>query len=826
MVKADGYGHGADDCAARGARGRRRPGSRSRPPREAERARPPLPERAAADDGRADREPSSTSRSPPAPRSPSGARASARCVARPRPRARRPAARSTSSTTAAWAGSASRDPGAVLALARACAERPRPRAGRRLDPLRDRRRAGLGLLRRAARALRARSPRAVRAEHPGVIVHAANSAAVLREPALPLRHGPLRGRGLRPRPVPGATPPSAASSRRCSLRSYVADVKRFAAGRQRRLRADLAGAEPTTWVGVLPIGYGDGVRRGLSNNAEVLVGGRRYPLVGTVSMDNVTIDLGPETDVEPGDEAVLIGAQGEERILAEEVAARLGTINYEVTCGISPRVPRVRLRRERRRAAARAAPAVARRRARRSADAADAWIVGGAVRDAALGARGRRPRPRRRRRPRRGGARRSPRRRRARLRALGRVRDLAGRRPRRRLAGRRRPRCAARRSRPTSAQRDFTVGAVAVPLAGRRADRPATAGSPTSSARVLRAVGERSFADDPLRLLRAARLAAELGLEIEPATVALGPRRGRARRRAGGRAPARRAAPAGRRPRPAARARAARRARDHRRSSCPSSRRCAGSSRTPTTTSTSTATRWRCSSDCSRSRPTSSASPASAPAEVRGAARRAARRRDDPRRRAALRRRSSTTSASRRPGGERGGFVTFIGHDRDGARDRRRRSARGCGRAGALTAHLQALTLHHLRLGFLVHEAPLPPRRVHEYLRATEPVAADVTLLTVADRLSARGSGPIASEEMVEAHLELAREMLAAALDWRRDGPAARRCCAATSSPPSWGSSRAPSSASCSPSSRRRSTRARSTDARARPLALARRQRG
>jgi alanine racemase len=91
---------------------------------------------------------------------------------------------------------------------------------------------------------------------------------------------------------------------------------------------------------VVPIGYGDGVRRALSNNSEVLVGGRRYPLVGTVSMDNLTIDLGLDTDVEAGAEAVLIGAQGDERILAEEVAARLETINYEVTCAISPRVPR------------------------------------------------------------------------------------------------------------------------------------------------------------------------------------------------------------------------------------------------------------------------------------------------------------------------------------------------------------------------------------------------------------------------------------------------------------------------------------------------------
>jgi poly(A) polymerase len=121
---------------------------------------------------------------------------------------------------------------------------------------------------------------------------------------------------------------------------------------------------------------------------------------------------------------------------------------------------------------------------------------------------------------------------------------------------------------------------------------------------------------------------------------------------------------------------------------------------------------------------------------------------------------------------ERGDYVTFIGHDRDGAEI----VGDLCARLHAsrrLTRHLRALTLHHLRLGFLVHEAPLPPRRIHEYLRATEPVAADVTLLTVADRLSARGSGPFATEEAIEAHLGLARQMLAAALDWRRDGPPA-----------------------------------------------------
>ena len=96
-------------------------------------------------------------------------------------------------------------------------------------------------------------------------------------------------------------------------------------------------------VGVLPIGYGDGWRRGLSNNADVLVAGRRYPVVGTVSMDNITVDLGSSADVERlrGERAILIGSQGSERITAEEVAKRLSTINYEVTCALTPRVSRV-----------------------------------------------------------------------------------------------------------------------------------------------------------------------------------------------------------------------------------------------------------------------------------------------------------------------------------------------------------------------------------------------------------------------------------------------------------------------------------------------------
>jgi alanine racemase len=179
---------------------------------------------------------------------------------------------------------------------------------------------------------------AVHAEHPRVTLHAANSAAVFRSSR---SHFDMARCGVA---IYGLDPfqldPSAHGlAPVMSLRSYVAAVKRFPAGHSagygRRWRAP-----EDTWVGVVPLGYGDGVRRALTNNCDVLVGGRRCPVVGTVSMDNLTVDLGPATEVEPGAEAVLIGRQGSEEIRAEEVAARLETINYEVTTAILPRVPR------------------------------------------------------------------------------------------------------------------------------------------------------------------------------------------------------------------------------------------------------------------------------------------------------------------------------------------------------------------------------------------------------------------------------------------------------------------------------------------------------
>ena len=93
-------------------------------------------------------------------------------------------------------------------------------------------------------------------------------------------------------------------------------------------------------VATVPMGYADGYRRGLSARAEVLIGGRRHRVAGTVTMDQITVDCGDQ-DVRPGDEVVLLGAQGEERITAGELASLLDTIEYEVACGLGPRVLRV-----------------------------------------------------------------------------------------------------------------------------------------------------------------------------------------------------------------------------------------------------------------------------------------------------------------------------------------------------------------------------------------------------------------------------------------------------------------------------------------------------
>jgi len=181
----------------------------------------------------------------------------------------------------------------------------------------------------------------LKADHPDVIVHAANSAAMLREAGAQfdmVRCG-IAIYGMDPF---GRDPATRGLEPALMLSSYVAEVKPCAVGESAGYGRQFV-AERDTFIGLLPIGYGDGWRRNLSNNADVLIGGHRRPLVGTVSMDSITVDIGPDEQALAlrGERAILIGFQGSERITAEEVARRLETINYEITCGLTPRVQRV-----------------------------------------------------------------------------------------------------------------------------------------------------------------------------------------------------------------------------------------------------------------------------------------------------------------------------------------------------------------------------------------------------------------------------------------------------------------------------------------------------
>jgi alanine racemase len=177
--------------------------------------------------------------------------------------------------------------------------------------------------------------------------HAANSAGAIAYPAsrFDLARVGIALYGEPPSPFVGAALAAATGGRALqpvlSLRARVVALRRFEAGerpsygRRRPLPA-------SSWVATVPIGYADGVvRRLFESGGEVLIGGRRRPLAGVVTMDQTVVDCGPEGDVSVGDEVVLIGRQGDQSITAAEWAERLGTVAYEVLTGIGPRVPRV-----------------------------------------------------------------------------------------------------------------------------------------------------------------------------------------------------------------------------------------------------------------------------------------------------------------------------------------------------------------------------------------------------------------------------------------------------------------------------------------------------
>ena len=166
------------------------------------------------------------------------------------------------------------------------------------------------------------------------LVHAANSAAVLTYPEswyTMVRPG-LAIYGLLRNELAALEPAM-------SLKCRVAQVRPVPAGRGISYGWTYRTGKNTN-IAVLPVGYADGFSRLLSNKAKVLIRGKAYPIVGKITMDYCMADVGDDP-IQEGDEAVLIGRQGEQAITAGDLAAALGTISYEVVCMIGPRVPRI-----------------------------------------------------------------------------------------------------------------------------------------------------------------------------------------------------------------------------------------------------------------------------------------------------------------------------------------------------------------------------------------------------------------------------------------------------------------------------------------------------
>ena len=171
------------------------------------------------------------------------------------------------------------------------------------------------------------------------VVHCANSAALLRLPETcfnMVRLG-LAMYGLQPSahvPLPAGFRPA------LTWKTSIAQVKRLPPGSFISYGNTYQTSDEET-VAVIPVGYADGFRRAPTRWQAVLVRGQRAPIVGQICMDQTIISVGHIPNVRVGDEAVLIGRQGDDEIRAEEVAEWLGTINYEVVSEILARVPRV-----------------------------------------------------------------------------------------------------------------------------------------------------------------------------------------------------------------------------------------------------------------------------------------------------------------------------------------------------------------------------------------------------------------------------------------------------------------------------------------------------
>jgi len=167
------------------------------------------------------------------------------------------------------------------------------------------------------------------------IVHAANSGALVfhEDSYLDMIRPGIFLYGY----LPSGAPAGLSAEPLMEFRSKVVLVKKLKAGESASY-GNTWTANEDTFIGVIPGGYADGIRRGLSNNHSVLIRGKACPLVGRICMDQFMVNLGPETEVRRWDEAVIFGPGF---ITAGDIAEKLATIPYEITCGINKRVPRV-----------------------------------------------------------------------------------------------------------------------------------------------------------------------------------------------------------------------------------------------------------------------------------------------------------------------------------------------------------------------------------------------------------------------------------------------------------------------------------------------------
>lgn len=236
-------------------------------------------------------------------------------------------------------------PGAALSVARAVASEPRLLLEGLFTHLAVADEPGHGFTRLQVERL-GEVERALAAE--GIVpsvVHAANSGGTLFLPEARrdmVRPG-IAVYGLAPSAVTLEEPLVQPLRPVLALKARVSYCKSVAAGEA--LSYGLRYRLPrTSDVATVPLGYADGVPRRLFEvGGEVLIGGRRRPIAGSVTMDQLLVDCGPGSGVCAGDEVVLIGRQGDQQVGAWEWAERLGSIAYEVTCGLSARVPRIYL---------------------------------------------------------------------------------------------------------------------------------------------------------------------------------------------------------------------------------------------------------------------------------------------------------------------------------------------------------------------------------------------------------------------------------------------------------------------------------------------------